>query len=267
MHNSKIAFLLLLCIGLCYSGCDATKKGFNNLNLFPVDDDVRLGEQVSNEIESDPSQFPILREQGNEEVYRYIRNMTNRILNSSKVQYRDKFKWQVKIIDDPNTLNAFATPGGYIYVYTGLIKYLDSEDQLAGVMGHEIAHSDRRHSTKQMTKTVGLALLAEAALGQRAAIKQIVQGLLSLKFSRAHESESDEYSVIYLCETGYNPTGAAGFFRKISTRGSGGIPEFFSTHPNPNNRVAEIEKKAKALGCATKPEKTTEHARIKRLLP
>ncbi len=246
------------------SSCKPGNRPFSNFNLFPVEDDIQLGEQVSKQIESDPSQFPILAERGNEELYRYIRGITRNILNSGQVQHKDKFKWQVKIINDHKTLNAFATPGGYIYVYTGLIKFLDSEDQLAGVMGHEIAHADRRHSTKQMTKSVGMSIIADALLGKKEALRDIAAGLLSLKFSRTHESESDAYSVIYLCQTKYNSTGAAGFFRKMESRG--GTPEFMSTHPNPSNRVAKIEAKAKELGCAPKTENTRDYNRIKALI-
>ena len=124
-------------------GCGST----GGLNVFSIDQDIELGRQVSQEINNNPSEYPILREQGNEQVYRYIRQLTDRILSSGKVAHRNEFAWEVKIIDDPETLNAFATPGGYIYVYTGLIKFLDSEDELAGVMGHEIAHAAQRHRT------------------------------------------------------------------------------------------------------------------------
>ncbi|MEM8908684.1 MAG: peptidase M48, partial [Bacteroidota bacterium] len=108
----SLCLVLMLGISGCKSG------GLGGINFFSVEDDIALGKQVSQQIESDPKQFPILPERGNEEVYRYIRGITNKILNTGKVQHRDKFAWQVKIIDDPNTLNAFATPGGYIYVYT-----------------------------------------------------------------------------------------------------------------------------------------------------
>ncbi|MEM1319277.1 MAG: M48 family metallopeptidase [Bacteroidota bacterium] len=247
---------------LFLSSCN--QKPLGNFNLFPIEDDMALGKQVSDQIANDPSQYPVLRERGNEEVYRYIRTMTRNILNSGAVQHKDKFKWEVKIIDDDKTLNAFAAPGGYIYVYTGLIKFLDTEDQLAGVMGHEIAHADRRHSTKQMSKSFGIGILAEAALGQQGNIRDIAAGLVNLRFSRSHESESDAYSVIYLCNTKYNATGAAGFFRKME--GRSGTPEFLSTHPNPSNRVEKIEAKAKELGCAPKQEQSREHNRIKALL-
>ena len=163
-------------------------------------------------------------------------------------------------------MNAFATPGGYIYVYTGLIKFLDSEDELAGVMGHEIAHADQRHSTRQMTRTYGVSALLGMLSGnaEPGMLEQIAAGLVSLKFSRNHETESDKYSVIYLCGTGYNAAGAAGFFKKME--GRSGTPEFMSTHPNPGNRVKNIESQAESQGCSTTEGDRSGYEKIKSLL-
>ncbi|NNE30652.1 MAG: M48 family metalloprotease [Saprospiraceae bacterium] len=258
--------ILILSFPLLFilQGCEFTKKAVGNINLFPVEEDIKLGKQVASEIASKPAEFPILPEQGNERVYNYIRNITRKILNSGQVKYKNEFVWQVKIIKDDKTLNAFATPGGYIYVYTGLIKFLDSEDQLAGVMGHEIAHADRRHSTKQMTQLLGVQILLAAALGDREAVQQVATGLIGLKFSRNHEADADEYSVRYLCGTHYNASGAAGFFQKLS--GQASPPEFLSTHPNPGNRVKDIEAKEAEFGCRGTVTNVSEYAQIKALL-
>ncbi len=266
MLSKKIFFAFGMAFLLSWSGCKSG-KGLG-LNLFSVQDDINLGLQVSQQIESDPQQFPILSEQNNREVYRYIRGITQKILNTGKVKYRNEFAWEVKIIDDEKTLNAFCTPGGYIYVYTGLIKYLDTEDQLAGVMGHEIAHAALRHSTRQMTKIYGLQALLQVATGKAdpGLLEQIALGLVNLKFSRGHETESDNGSVEYLCATGYNAAGAAGFFKKIESQGGSRPPEFLSTHPNPNNRVENIEKKARDMGCRGRDTNRSEYSRIKKLL-
>ena len=213
----KVLALVLSLIILGVWSCDPAKKAWNNFNLFPVEDDVKLGMQVSEQIESDSENFPILPERGNEEAYRYLRSMTREILNSGEVAHKDKFAWEVHIIDDDETLNAFVTPGGYIYVYTGLILFLDHSDDLAGVMGHEIAHAAYRHSTAQMTKLHGLDLVRQVVTGQTEAgmIGQIALSLTSLSFSRFHESQADAASVHYLCQTKYNAAGAASFFEKI----------------------------------------------------
>ncbi len=262
MNTKKFSFLLLLIAALTSWHCKTLKK----INLFSIEDDKKLGLQVSNQIQSASSEYPLLPERGNEEVYRYIRNITNNILNSGNVKHKDDFVWQVKIIDDPETLNAFATPGGYIYVYTGLIKFLDTEDQLAGVMGHEIAHADLRHSTRQMTSSYGVSTLLAVATGsaESGAVQQVLSGLTSLKFSRNHETEADTYSVNYLCNTKYDSAGAAGFFKKIE--GSSSTPQFLSTHPNPSNRVENIEKQAAAKTCRPSTTSVSEHNRIKALI-
>lgn len=247
-----------------FSNCGASKGG--GINLFTPDQDIELGKKVSQQIAADPKQFPVLPEKGNEEVYKYIRGITTKILNSGKVNYKDKFAWEVKIIKDDQTLNAFCTPGGYIYVYTGLIKYLDTEDQLAGVMGHEIAHAALRHSTRQMTQVYGISALTSILTGksQPGVLEEIALGLISLKFSRSHETEADEHSVIYLCPTDYHADGAAGFFKKIEGRSN--PPAFLSTHPNPGNRIENIEGKASAMSCSGNKSFKTEYERIKRLL-
>lgn len=262
--NFKTIGLLGFAIVVSFQ-CNSLKKGWDELNVFPVSDDVKLGKQVAAEIATKSAEFPLLPEQGNEEAYKYVRGLTEKILNTGKVAHRKEFSWQVKIIRDDKTLNAFCTPGGHIYVYTGLIKYLDSEDQLAGVMGHEIAHAALRHSTRQMTKSIGVSVLVNAISGNRQSIGQVVSAIVGLKFSRTHETEADEASVNYLCGTGLNAAGAAGFFKKIQGKG-GQPPEFLSTHPSPKNRVQEIESRAKKLGCKGKNLNQSEYQRIKGLL-
>jgi len=266
MRSQKISLTLILGLCLLFFTCKTKRERPVSLNLFSIEDDIKLGQQVSQQIESDTKQFPILPEAANREVYSFIRGLTRDILNSGKVKHKNDFKWEVKIIDDDKTLNAFATPGGYIYVYTGLIKFLDTEDQLAGVMGHEIAHADLRHSTNQLTKQYGLAGLLSIATGNAdpGVLEQMVLSVVSLKFSRKHEEQSDEFSVIYLCGTEYDAAGAAGFFKKME--GQPTPPQFLSTHPNPSNRVVDIESKKQELGCKNNTRRNTEYNRIKALL-
>lgn len=265
--NIKIsAFYFLTLVSITFWNCNAVNK----INVFSIQDDINLGRQVSQEINNNPTEYPILPEQGNEEAYRYIRGLKDKILRTGKVKYQNEFAWEVKIIKDDKTLNAFCTPGGYIYVYTGLIKYLDSEDQLAGVMGHEIAHAALRHSTRQMTKLYGLQTLVAIGTGKAdpGMISQLALSLASLKFSRSHETEADNNSVAYLCPTSYNAAGAAGFFEKLESGNSGGSrqPQFLSTHPNPGNRVANINAQAKQMNCGGRSTNASEYNRIKQLL-
>ncbi len=238
--------------------------------LIPISQDVELDKQVSKQIEGDKKN-KILDEIKYPEAYAYIRGMTENILNSGKVQNRNNFPWIVKIIHDDKTLNAFCTPGGFIYVYTGLIKFLDSDNQLAGVLGHEIAHADKRHSTKQMLENQGIQLLSQAVLGKnKNAIVNIAKNLVALKFSRNDETEADKMSVEYLCNTIYQADGAAGFFIKLQEQNKGGKNiDFLSTHPNPANRVAAITADAAKRQCQSQNVRRDMHAygRFKAMLP
>lgn len=214
---------------------------------MPISQDLQMGDATRAQIEADPTTYPILDSATYNVAYGHLYRMRATILNSGKVYYKDDFPWRIRIIKDDNTLNAFCTPGGYIYVYTGIIKYLDNETQLAGVLGHEIAHADRRHSANQMLKQYGVQTLIDIfTSGSTQQIAQIGAQLIALKFSRTDETEADDYSVRYLLGTEYDPQGAKYFFQKIG--GATSVPEFLSTHPNPDNRVTNIEETWKCLG-------------------
>lgn len=225
--------------------------GDNGINIFSVEDEVNLGMQLRDEILADPEQFPVMDRSQYNGAYQYVESIINDILASGEVQYRDEFKWEVHLIDDPEILNAFAAPGGYIFVYTGLMKFLDSKDDLAGVMGHEMAHADRRHATNQITKQYGISiLLTLISGGDPGTLSQVLASLVGLQFSRDHETEADEYSVIYLCETEYAANAAASFFEKLTNEDSSASPPaFLSTHPNPDNRVEKINMSAMEKEC------------------
>lgn len=257
----------LLIVGLVFSLSFWTCKSFN---AFTIDQDKQLGDQVAAEIAGKPKEYPILPEAANSQLYAYVRSLINTILNTGKVVNKNNFVWSVKIIDDPKTLNAFCTPGGHIYVYTGLIKYLDSEDQLLGVLGHEIAHADLRHSTEQLTKQYGVSILADALGGNKTALAQIATsvagGLAGIQFTRVDEAEADKQSVIYLCPTPYNAAGAAGFFEKMNASGGKQLPEWLSTHPNPSNRIENIKKTKQEMGCTGTKTNVAEYARMKALI-
>ncbi len=216
-------------------------SGVTNL-LISLDQDKQMGLATVAEIEKNPSEYPLLDSASYPVAYSHIYRITKNILDSGGVYYRNEFAWRVRIIKKDDVLNAFCTPGGYIYVYTGLIKYLDNETQLAGVMGHEIAHADKRHSANQMVKQYGLnALISVLTGGSAGELSTLAANLLLLKYGRDDESEADKFSVKYLNGTSYDARGAKYFFEKLIASGQGGsTPAFLSTHPNPDTRVADI---------------------------
>lgn len=246
----KLALVLSIGISIQFMSCDAN----GDFLLFSINDDIALGAEMDAQIEASDD-YPILSRAAYPEAYAYLDDMVAEVLNNGDVTYREEFAWEVHIIDQ-NVLNAFVTPGGYIYVYNGLIQYLDNADDLAGVIGHEIAHADQRHSSKALQRQYGVSLLLSIALGEEPSqmeqlVAQIAGTLDGLAFSRGNESEADEFSVEYLANTKYACNGAAAFFQKlIDEELAGGTPEFLSTHPNPDNRVEDINTKATELGCS-----------------
>ncbi|MBK9192426.1 MAG: M48 family metalloprotease [Crocinitomicaceae bacterium] len=260
--TSLISSAILVGCGLAKDDSEVPDGGFN---LFTVQQDRDLGMQVAQEIESNPAEYPILDSASNVKAYKYIYDIRNKILATGKVKHKNEFAWRIRIINDEKTLNAFCTPGGYIYVYTGIIKYLDNESQLAGVMGHEMGHADLRHSTRQMTKLFGVQILMNAALGDSSAVGQITTALIGLSFSRDHETEADRMSVEYLCPTDWPADGAAGFFEKIEASGGVGVPEWLSTHPSPENRINNYHTWATESGCGGSNKHESEYDAFKRL--
>jgi predicted Zn-dependent protease len=245
----------------------------DGFNLFSLDKEKELGLQMKNEIISKPTEYPLLDKTKYADAYAHLNSIKDKVLNTGAVNHKADFSWEVFIINDDKVVNAFATPGGYLYFYTGLIKNLDNEAQFAGVMSHEMAHAALRHSTKQLQLTYGLSILSDIVLGKESGsltsmVKDLALGLGTLKFSRTHEYEADEYAVKYLYKTNYNAPSLADFFDKLnSSKTSSWSPEFLSTHPDPGNRVEKIKEVWNSLGGKTGATYQNEYQSFKGMLP
>jgi beta-barrel assembly-enhancing protease len=258
------AFVLMVSATSCRDD-----EGSIRLNIFTPEDDKQLGMNLRDEINSDPENYPLLSESAYPEAYAHLRRITNNIVESGELRFETEFDWETYIIHDDEVLNAFCAPGGYMYVYTGLIKYLDSEDALAGVMGHEIAHADRRHGTDRLTRAYGISLLLDIILGkERSMLADIAASLTILSYSRSQETDADEYSVRYLYKTDYDPRGVARFFEKLEDE-SGGVsmPEFLSSHPSPSNRIENIYRLWEEMGSQEGERFVSRYQNFKNSLP
>ena len=152
--------------------------------------------------------------------------------------------WRFTVLDDP-VVNAFAMPGGYIYVTRGLLAHMQSEAQLAGVLGHEIGHVTARHSAKQITQQqlaglgLGIASAVSPTFSRYGSVAEQALGLLMLKYSRDDESQADELGVRYATLSGYDPREIPGTYRtlkRIADRAGQSLPSYMSTHPDPGQR-------------------------------
>ncbi len=240
-------FTMLFALVLFFTSCDDGK-----VNFFSVDEDIALGQEITEEILNNPQDYPVLDRNQHPGAYAYMERMRDEILASSDIRHKNRFDWNVYIIDQ-DVFNAFALPGGNTFYYSGLIKFLDDEASLAGVMAHEIAHSDRRHSTNRLTKIYGFQIVASLLLGNNPGlVQQIVADLAltttALSFSREDEFEADEYAVRYLYPTQTDSRGVAYFFEKIDAEPSPGWMVYFSTHPPNDARIEAIYEKHQELG-------------------
>jgi predicted Zn-dependent protease len=168
---------------------------------------------------------------------------------------RSPYRFSFHVLADRRTVNAFALPGGPIFVTEGLLRLLQSEAELAGVLGHEIGHVIERHSSERLAKqklTQGLIGAATVGTGDytTAQIGQMVGGMINMKYGRDDELEADRIGLRIMADAGYDPHAMIGVMEKLA-KASGGSrqPEFFSTHPQPENRAEkirqEIEKRAR----------------------
>ena len=163
------------------------------------------------------------------------------------------FSWEFNLVKDPQ-VNAFCMPGGKIVVYEGLLPLVASDDELAVVIGHEVAHAVAKHSNERMSQQLmaqyGAALLGAAVSNKSAAVQKAASAVygigaqygVMLPFSRKHESEADYMGLVFMTMAGYNPDVAVNFWEKMSVGKSGSTPEFMSTHPSDSTRIAEIER-------------------------
>lgn len=157
------------------------------------------------------------------------------------------WQYEFHLLADPQTINAFALPGGQIFITRALFNQLETEGQLAGVLGHEIGHVVARHGGQRIAKselTQGLigAVASGADNPQAAAqVAAMVGNLVNMKFGREDELQSDDLGVQLMADAGYDPRSMSGVMEILAASGGSGQPEFFSTHPNPDNRIGKIQ--------------------------
>jgi beta-barrel assembly-enhancing protease len=215
--------------------------------LFPVEQEVQMGQQMSAEAEKE------LKLSQDPQLVGYVRAIGERLVAAAGDDVPAGIQYRFNVVEDDATVNAFAMPGGHVYIYTGLLRLAESEAEVAGVMGHEIAHVTRRHIAEQLVAQYGLQTIVGLALGREPGILgQLAsaaagQGFL-LKYSRDHEREADYYGIAYEAQAGWNPEGFVMFFQKMEQLGRSGVPTFLLTHPEPGERIENAQERIAELG-------------------
>jgi beta-barrel assembly-enhancing protease len=245
MYKRNTSLLAVVLATFLAAGCGS---GGGNFNLISVEEEWQMGAQLSQEVARQ------VRFNNDPAVNAYVRNMGQRIVAQAAPPF-NQLPWQFHVVQD-DAINAFAIPGGHVYVNTGLINNSDNASELAGVMAHEISHVLARHSTEQLSRQYGLSAIAGAVLGQNpstlaAIAAQIAAGGAMASFSREAEREADEIGSHAMAAAGYNPLGMATMFEELLEHRQGQpgrVEQFFSTHPLTENRVRDARARAQQLG-------------------
>jgi len=221
------------------------RPGFN---LFSKEQDVQVGQENAAQVRKQMTVIkdPVLTD--------YVNRVGKRLVSAQEAQ-ESGFPFTFEVVADPS-INAFALPGGPMFINTGLLRAVDNEAQLAGVMGHEMSHVILRHGTNQASKSKLIelpAVLASQMAGgsMMGKLAQVGIGLgansVLLKFSRSAESQADLMGSHLMSEAGYNPIEMARFFEKLNAEGGQRAPQFLSDHTNPENREKAIEQEITRL--------------------
>ncbi len=245
-HQSGLILVLVIvtCAALaCSTGQRAQVETTLARTLISDEQSNQIGAQVHADVERSGVRYvqdPAVRG--------YVESVATRIFAVARSD-RSGVEFHVHVIDDPKTVNAFAAPGGHLFVYSGLLLTAANEAEVAAVLGHETGHIVDRHVERAMVNAYGLDALASAALGQNPGpAKELAAGVVGTGVMRAHsrseETEADEYGVRTVAEIGYDPRAMLTFFAKLES-GEGKtsrVQQYLSTHPLTPDRIAHLER-------------------------
>jgi predicted Zn-dependent protease len=246
MHKRNTTLAVVLAT-LLAAGC-GTGGGAGDFNLISIEEEWQLGTQLARDVESQ------VRLNNDAAVNAYVRQVGERIVRQAAPPF-NQLPWTFHVVQDAS-INAFAIPGGHVYVNTGLIENADNASELAGVMAHEISHVLARHSTEQLSRQYGLSVIASAVLGQNPGqlsqiAAQIVAGGALARFSRDAEREADNIGIQAMAAAGYNPEGMATMFEELLEHQQSQpsrVEQFFSSHPLTADRIRDARSRAQQLG-------------------
>ncbi len=267
-RRSRVPGAALCAMGLALlSSCAVNPAtGARQLTLMTEGQEIQMGQDADPGIVASMGLYP------DESLQAYVQDLGSRLAARSE---RPNLPWTFRVLDDP-LINAFALPGGYIYVTRGILAHLDSEAELAGVLGHEIGHVTARHSVNQISRAqvaqigLGVGMILAPELQRFEGVASASLGLLFLKFGRDDERESDQLGVRYMGRLGYDPaqlSGVMAMLGQVTSSGgeAGGPPEWLSTHPNPANREGAILEMASNAEVAADPPMVVREAFLARL--
>jgi predicted Zn-dependent protease len=236
--TSAVAIALAGTLAACATN---PATGDREFSLMSEAQEIQLGQEMDGQVKREMGVYQ------DAELQRYVSNIGLRLAKASE---RPNLPWEFTVLDEP-AVNAFALPGGKIYLTRGILPFLHNEEQMAGVLGHEIGHVTARHSAQQYTKAtsagIGLTLLSIFVPEARPlqGVAETALGVLFLKHGRDDELQADRLGAQYTAKTGWDPRGVAGMLRTlerldVASGSRRGVPNWLSTHPAPGDRVEQV---------------------------
>ncbi|MFH1479227.1 MAG: M48 family metallopeptidase [Candidatus Omnitrophota bacterium] len=242
---NSLLLIYITCIICCISGCVNeeynTATGEQDLMMISTDKEISMGRSIAESLEKNPEvkldPDPLMTER--------VNNIGHRL---AEVSDRKEVSYTFRVIDDKD-VNAFALPGGYLYVFSGLVEKVDSDDELAGVLAHEMAHVVARHSIKRLQGGLGYTILqilmvASGAPGNEVRNVNSAFGQLTMSYSREDEALADRIAVKYLKKAGYDPMAMISFLKKLQEVNMEAPIRPYSSyrsHPNTSNRIRMLK--------------------------
>lgn len=228
--------LMAISVVLAASGCQSMR----NFTVFNTAQEQEFGKQITQEVET---QNKLITDPA---VAGYVSMVGEKVAAKAERQDVD---YTFKVIDSPQEVNAFAVPGGAVYVYSGLLTRMKSESELAAVLAHEVAHIDKRHSMAALTRQSGFELLTSVVFGEQtpawqSAAAGLVGNVTFLKFSREDEKQADAVGLNFMTNAGYDPQGMVNLltmFTTLEATEPSAIQSFLSSHPAPKERIAIVK--------------------------
>jgi predicted Zn-dependent protease len=215
---------------------------------MPEEDEIKMGDKFSLQISSDTVNYPAYK--GNTAVSTYIDSLGQKIASVQKDWTSSSLKFTFNIVKNDTMINAFAVPGGHVYVYTGLLLAAENESQVAGVIAHEVAHIAKHHSRDILIQQNMVGSINDLIFGSEAsslkAVTELLGGLVFLRFSRDNEYEADSCSIAYTKAAGMNPKGMSQFLGILKSKFGDGprilepVATLTSTHPPVSQRISEV---------------------------
>lgn len=265
---NRFRFVMIVCLVSLIASCATTGPGGKKSLIFiSTDQELSLGEQFDKQLRTENK---VLADTVWQNYFNEIGQSIVKVCDRQDIQYHFT-------VIESEQINAFATPGGYVYIYTGLLDRINNEAELAAVTAHEISHIVARHSVKRLQSAVGIGLLQQIAFGGNpSATRDVINlgvGVALQGYSRANEFEADEYGIVYMTTAGYNPQGAIELFQMLASLGDAGQKNIFerlsASHPDTQARIDRVNQliSSQYQEATKRPKNEARMAKLKLRLP